>query len=408
MVATRALRVASPPSLESETIFSDTFSRYVDGALSGRTPEVGAYSWVTTGAGVAGESIVSGEWSSNVAGNSYALMRLSETPWEYGGVFESKDGTTWLALVACVLDFTTYGISAMWHPLVNASVPAACVWSPQYFDTASRPGGTTVSGGGADFSKSLGAFALAANTKYRYRIFLNAPYADHVIETMDGTVVATMRAYHALMASLIGPWMFLEVAGNRNFVWHSAYARSRPASDSSQRRRVRGGMEATPIGMNTPAGGNFTTAHVGPGAPKGVFSARYSGTLSDAPGVYSSAGSAEFVIKPEVSGNTGRLLVYNGAGGVSKVEMDGAYALNLIGHSGSAFLTKPANAAAPYFAGQFGIGGASGPTFNTGSASPEAAVTAPVGSIYMRTGGGAATSFYVKETGAGNTGWVAK
>jgi hypothetical protein len=43
-----------------------------------------------------------------------------------------------------------------------------------------------------------------------------------------------------------------------------------------------------------------------------------------------------------------------------------------------------------------------------GSGSPEGAVTAPVGAIYSRTDGGAGTSFYVKESGTGNTGWVAK
>lgn len=43
-----------------------------------------------------------------------------------------------------------------------------------------------------------------------------------------------------------------------------------------------------------------------------------------------------------------------------------------------------------------------------GAGSPEAAVTAPVGSLYMRTNGGAGTCLYVKESGAGNTGWVAK
>ena len=43
-----------------------------------------------------------------------------------------------------------------------------------------------------------------------------------------------------------------------------------------------------------------------------------------------------------------------------------------------------------------------------GSGSPEGAVTAPVGAIYSRTDGGAGTSFYVKESGSGNTGWVAK
>lgn len=43
-----------------------------------------------------------------------------------------------------------------------------------------------------------------------------------------------------------------------------------------------------------------------------------------------------------------------------------------------------------------------------GSGSPEGSVTASVGSTYRRTDGGAGTSFYVKESGSGNTGWVAK
>lgn len=43
-----------------------------------------------------------------------------------------------------------------------------------------------------------------------------------------------------------------------------------------------------------------------------------------------------------------------------------------------------------------------------GSGTPEGAVAAPVGSTFRRTDGGAGTSFYVKESGTGNTGWVAK
>ncbi len=43
-----------------------------------------------------------------------------------------------------------------------------------------------------------------------------------------------------------------------------------------------------------------------------------------------------------------------------------------------------------------------------GSGSPESVVTAPVGAVYHRTDGGAGTSFYVKESGTGNTGWIAK
>jgi len=44
----------------------------------------------------------------------------------------------------------------------------------------------------------------------------------------------------------------------------------------------------------------------------------------------------------------------------------------------------------------------------SGTGSPETAVTAPVGSMYMRTDGGTGTTLYVKESGTGNTGWVAK
>ena len=43
-----------------------------------------------------------------------------------------------------------------------------------------------------------------------------------------------------------------------------------------------------------------------------------------------------------------------------------------------------------------------------GTGSPESAVTAAVGSTFHRTDGGASTTLYVKESGAGNTGWIAK
>lgn len=44
----------------------------------------------------------------------------------------------------------------------------------------------------------------------------------------------------------------------------------------------------------------------------------------------------------------------------------------------------------------------------TGAGSPEALITAPVGSLYSRSDGGAGTTLYVKQSGTGNTGWVAK
>jgi hypothetical protein len=46
--------------------------------------------------------------------------------------------------------------------------------------------------------------------------------------------------------------------------------------------------------------------------------------------------------------------------------------------------------------------------WTSGTSSPEGVLTAPVGSFYTRTDGGAGTTLYIKESGTGNTGWVAK
>ncbi len=47
-------------------------------------------------------------------------------------------------------------------------------------------------------------------------------------------------------------------------------------------------------------------------------------------------------------------------------------------------------------------------TIAFGSYAPEGVLAAPVGSLYLRTGGGPGTTLYVKEIGTGNTGWAAK
>ena len=43
-----------------------------------------------------------------------------------------------------------------------------------------------------------------------------------------------------------------------------------------------------------------------------------------------------------------------------------------------------------------------------GAGSPEGVVTAGMGTMYLNSSGGANTTLYVKESGSGNTGWVAK
>lgn len=48
------------------------------------------------------------------------------------------------------------------------------------------------------------------------------------------------------------------------------------------------------------------------------------------------------------------------------------------------------------------------PFWTVVTGTPEGVVTAPVGSMVTRTDGGASTTLYVKQSGTGNTGWVAK
>jgi len=52
--------------------------------------------------------------------------------------------------------------------------------------------------------------------------------------------------------------------------------------------------------------------------------------------------------------------------------------------------------------------GTAGPIWTSGNGTPESTLTADVGSLYTDIGGGAGTTLYVKESGTGNTGWVAK
>jgi len=62
-----------------------------------------------------------------------------------------------------------------------------------------------------------------------------------------------------------------------------------------------------------------------------------------------------------------------------------------------------ANAAIEIVGGGFGAG-----VVYRGTGTPEGAVTAPIGTMYLRNNGGAGTTLYIKESGTGNTGWIAK
>ena len=70
-------------------------------------------------------------------------------------------------------------------------------------------------------------------------------------------------------------------------------------------------------------------------------------------------------------------------------------------------MTLDMTTGAATFSGAVSVSGTAA-TWTSGTGSPESVKTAPVGSLYTRTDGGASTTLYVKESGASNTGWIAK
>lgn len=62
--------------------------------------------------------------------------------------------------------------------------------------------------------------------------------------------------------------------------------------------------------------------------------------------------------------------------------------------------------AATFLGTTFQSGSFTGPTWTSGTGSPEGVKTAPIGSTFSRTDGSAGLSNYVKSTGTGNTGWL--
>jgi hypothetical protein len=94
--------------------------------------------------------------------------------------------------------------------------------------------------------------------------------------------------------------------------------------------------------------------------------------------------------------------IYTGGNGLRLLNTNSA---DIVIGSGSGLGFTP-----QYWFGTTGLrmGSSTGPRICWGTGTPEGSVSAPVGSTYHRSDGGAGTSYYVKESGTGNTGWVAK
>lgn len=98
-------------------------------------------------------------------------------------------------------------------------------------------------------------------------------------------------------------------------------------------------------------------------------------------------------------GATNQLII--GDGSWASVAIEGPTGNTLTFDANNAIFTNPIEAA------QHIIVTNAGPRILAGTGSPESAVAAPAGSLYLNKSGGASTSAYVKESGSGNTGWKA-
>lgn len=106
------------------------------------------------------------------------------------------------------------------------------------------------------------------------------------------------------------------------------------------------------------------------------------------------AGPVEF---PDLADNAGKLLQINSAG-------DGFTASDSATSSDARVNSLFNGAASDDIFATF-INLLNGALILDGTGDPEGVHVAPVGSIFLRTNGGAGTSIYFKETGAGDTGW---
>ena len=189
-------------------------------------------------------------------------------------------------------------------------------------------------------------------------------------------------------------------------------------TDVSNSRTSNAGAPVVETGTSNDTGVTGVTAGAGPTligansylANTGTASARRStlvGGSAAAPAVYldtaSNTGwyrSSTYGIGYSHNGTVG-LQLFTDTGNSNKLALlPGEVATNNLGVSSRRWKNVYADSY------QLGNTGAMGIFY--GSGTPEAAVTANVGSLYLNTTGGAGTTLYVKQSGTGNTGWVAK
>lgn len=321
-------------------------------ALSGRVATTGQV-WSSTGAASAIVTAGGGNLSqsADTPAPGYAVIDGTAVPWEIGCTF-SFSGVATAPVIACFeIDFS----DDMFHFYMS---PTAFNWT--YWKDGLTAQAVT-------WGDQKGAFSLAADTVYTYRIFLEPPFAHGVLLLADGTIVSRVTIYEPNMAAVIGSTVFFETF-NASLKYHTVWTKIN-ASDQSYKNAFAAGLQGTPIGLKNPAPAILSSLHVGPGAPSSALSYRYD-EVGDIPKILGSGVAPELQIKAEGGGYGALLRLINGAGAAGTVTMSGGYALEFAGNSGAAFLTKPANAGTPYFSSGVKVNGSSGVTQTDASAKP--------------------------------------
>lgn len=146
----------------------------------------------------------------------------------------------------------------------------------------------------------------------------------------------------------------------------------------------------SPVMMQTPSGGIITPIHLNNNQAMRAWSADRSAAYDIL--IYDTTNRV--IIKNPISAGIPEVRLYETAGGRVSIMFNGA----------TTFSCLPSTV--DIAGSTIQMNGTTSPHIRQGTGSPEGVVTARVGSLFLRSDGGAGTCLYVKETGTGNTGWA--
>jgi len=149
------------------------------------------------------------------------------------------------------------------------------------------------------------------------------------------------------------------------------------------------GIEGATGPQGTPGGATGATGPVGPSFPSGGLRWAYPGdgvqTIFDIAGALTTLATAYLVTIDGITQDSANYTITSGS----------PYTLTISTVPNGSFIVITSLTA--------GLA-----NWITGFGSPNNVITAPTGSIYTNLNGGSLSTLYVKESGAGNTGWIAK